>query len=1050
MRVWDGRIGGCQSGGNVRIIPYMRSRIVPAVLLLAFLQAAFAQVQLIQNGGFESTSQAPWVFSGTGVGIATGTNANGGFPYDGAQYLSMGNSTGQFQSAYQTITFPTNLIGATLSLYYQIVSTDPNYDDTLTIDILDANGNFLEQLGSITSASITDGYVEAATNFISYRISGDISSYAGETVRVEFYVTTDSTYGSLTSFGIDDVSLVAGTTADIPSNDNFTNATPILTSSIANDVNTTYASKETGEPNHAGNAGGHSLWWTWTAPSIGVVAINTTGSSFNTLLAVYTNSSPSNVTFRSLAGVSSNNGVADSSGLASVRFTLATEAQVGTQYYIALDGYDGESGSAVFNFTFSRDTTPPKVLTFSPASGTVVSNTSVLVKGTASDNVAVAGVEYRLANAAGTNAWQFAAGTTNWSATVTNLIPGPNTVTVEAIDTSSNISALVSHAFDYDVPAPLKLATNGRGAVSISGAASIAKPTNGQPLDLGFTYILTAKAASGFAFTNWTGGTNANPPFGIFATNARLSFQMESNLTLIANFVDVTPPGISISSPTKDQRWSNSTFTATGTAKDNVQVSNVLCQLNGSGWTLATPGDTNWTNWKVTLTPLESSNLFEAYSVATTGNISPTNKITFFYIPSAKLAVQTNGLGGITPVDNGKMLAIGTNYTLTASPGHNYIFSNWVASGSANFVSNSPKLSFTMQSNLALAANFVTNVFLAAQGTYNGLFAPADAPRRQTNSGAITLSVTGTGAFSGKLTIGADTPSLTGQFDPAGAATTTTHRKGQSNLITTLQLDFAGQTVSGAVTDGSFVAQVIADLDVFNSTRKATNYEGRYTFIIPGTNHSGVGPLGTSCGTATVSSSGAVTFTVNLADGTTAPVNPSGVVSKDGWWPFYLPLYSGNGSLWSWNCFTNGGLMSSTHASWINATNASKTAQYRAGFTNETASIFGSAFNPASEPLLSLSNGQVTLQGVNWPLPITNQLILASNNKITITNAADTNKLALTINKANGVISGAFANPANPRQTLNISGVLLQNETNAQGYFIGTNQQNGSFLLIPQ
>jgi hypothetical protein len=1211
----------------------MRSRFIPAVLLLAVAQAAFAQVQLIQNGWFESTSQAPWVLSGTGVGIVSGTNANGGFGYDGdPQYLSMGNSSGQVQTASQTITFPTNLIGATLSLYYQTVSTDPAGDDLLEFDIVDANNNLVMRLAYTYSAyptsAYTYGYAPYTTNFISYTESGVLSSYAGETVKVLFYVETDSTNGSLTSFDIDDVSLVAGTTADIPSNDNFTNATPILSSSISEDVNTTYASKETGEPNHAGNAGGHSLWWTWAAPSIGTVSINTTDGSFDTLLAVYTGS-----TLTALTNVTSDDGINNGSGMAGVAFNVL---QPGTVFHIALDGYNGQSGSAVFNFSFSPDKTIPTVAFTSPKAGADVTNSTVVVQGTADDNVDVAAVYYRLENAAGTNAyapatilsnsaganaWSVGKDTAAWEATVTNLIPGPNTVRIEAVDTSSNV-ATVTRVFNNVTPAPLALATNGRGAISISGAAAIASPTNGQLLDVGYTYVLTAKAAAGFAFTNWTGSieTNSksvsfimapdlsftanfvdvekptlsvtlptanerwsnsslfqiagkaadnvavsnvlyqfdggnwtqatpsngtwsnwrtddvtlttglntvrayavdtsgnistntniisfyyivalplvvqtntlgrgtispdynnrslviksnyvitataaagfkftnwtggtNPPYSVLTNNARLSFQMETNLTLIANFVDVTPPSVTVTSPAAGQRWSNSTFTAAGTAKDNVQVSNVFCQLNSNGWTPATnvPGDTNWAHWTATLTNLESTNLFEAYSVAITGNISPTNKVTFFYIPSATLAVTNNGNGKITPVDNGRLLAIGTNYTLTASAGHDWIFSNWVASGSTNFVSNSPKLTFTMQSNLALAANFVTNVFLAAQGTYNGLFAPANAPRQQTNSGAITLSVTSTGALSGKLTLGTNTPSLTGQFDPAGVAAITTPRKGQSNLITTLQLDFAGQTVAGSVTDGSFVAQVIADLDVFNSTRKATNYEGHYTFIIPGTNDPGVGPLGTSCGTVTVSPSGAVTFTVSLADGTTAPVNPSSVVSKDGWWPFYLPLYSGNGSLWSWNGFTNvtnGVVIFSTNASWINATNASKTAQYRAGFTNETASILGSAFNPTNEPLLALSNGQVTLQDTNWPT-ITNQLTLASNNAITLTNAADTNKLALTINKTNGVISGAFVNPANSKQTLNISGVLLQNETNAQGCFIGTNQ-NGTFLLVPQ
>ena len=423
----------------------------------------------------------------------------------------------------------------------------------------------------------------------------------------------------------------------------------------------------------------------------------------------------------------------------------------------------------------------------------------------------------------------------------------------------------------------------------------------------------------------------------------------------------------------------------------------------------------------------------------------------------ATLLVYTNGLGTITPHDNGKLLAIGSNYTNTAVPGKNWIFSNWVASGSENFVSNSPVLKFTMQSGLTLTANFVTNVFLAAKGTYHGLFAPANGPRQQTNSGAISFTVKTNGVLSGKLTIGTNTPSLNGQFNPAGVATLTTPRKGLSTLTTTLQLDFASQTVSGSVsnTDGSFEAQVTADLE-----QKTTNYEGRYTLIIPGTNDPTAGPYGASWGTVTVNPSGAVTFAWSLADGTS--VSPqSSVVSQDGYWPFYVALYGGHGSLWSWNCFTNTSgamIIFSTNASWINATNANKAAVYRSGFTNPQASIIGSVYTWTNKPLLSLTseqrtNLQVILQWDNPPYSITNtQITLASNGTITVPGAAvvaeNTNKLALTINKTNGVIRGTFVNPSNPRQTNRISGVLLQSQTNAQGYFLGTNH-SGTFLLAP-
>jgi hypothetical protein len=307
----------------------------------------------------------------------------------------------------------------------------------------------------------------------------------------------------------------------------------------------------------------------------------------------------------------------------------------------------------------------------------------------------------------------------------------------------------------------------------------------------------------------------------------------------------------------------------------------------------------------------------------------------------------------------------------------------------------------------------------------------------------MSFTVTSTEVLSGKLTIGTNTPSLSGQFNAAGAATITTPRKGLTTLTTILQLDLADQSVQGTVSDGSFVAMLAGDQAVFSATRKAINYEGQYTLIIPGTSEPTVGPFGAGYETVSVVASGAITFSGSLADGTTVTPMTS-IVSKDGSWPFYLSLYGGNGSLWSWNYFANGAIMSATNASWINATNTTKSALYRAGFTNQAVSIVGSAYNSTDDPLLALTSGQVIFAGGNLLSPITNQFTLTSKNAFILTNALDTNKLTLTINK--GLIIGSFANPAEPKQTIKVNGVILQNQTNAQGYFLGTNQ-SGAFLL---
>jgi Ca2+-binding RTX toxin-like protein len=122
-----------------------------------------------------------------------------------------------------------------------------------------------------------------------------------------------------------------------PVNDDFTDAVDL--NAIGEDefvdgVNVA-ATKETNEPNHAGNAGGHSVWYTWTAPgdgSVPHVAIQVFGQ-FDTLLGVYIGPD-----VNTLTEVASNDDV----GFGSSSVSFATTP--GTAYRIAVDGFGGKTG----------------------------------------------------------------------------------------------------------------------------------------------------------------------------------------------------------------------------------------------------------------------------------------------------------------------------------------------------------------------------------------------------------------------------------------------------------------------------------------------------------------------------------------------------------------------------------------------------------------------------------------------------------------------------------------------------------------------------------
>ena len=56
------------------------------------------------------------------------------------------------------------------------------------------------------------------------------------------------------------------------------------------------ATIEAGEPNHAGQTGGHSVWFSWTPSSDHIATLSTKRSDFDTLLAVYTGDSVDQLT----------------------------------------------------------------------------------------------------------------------------------------------------------------------------------------------------------------------------------------------------------------------------------------------------------------------------------------------------------------------------------------------------------------------------------------------------------------------------------------------------------------------------------------------------------------------------------------------------------------------------------------------------------------------------------------------------------------------------------------------------------------------------------
>jgi hypothetical protein len=199
-------------------------------------------------------------------------------------------------------------------------SAGSGFDTTLGV----YTGGSVESLTTIAS---NDDYVGLG---LQSRVQ--FQAIAGTT----YYIAVDGFLGVTGSIAL----RLQSTTADGPANDMF--AAPTVVSGIPTTVtgSNVGATGEPGEPAHAGEEPSRSAWWVWSSPVSQEVIIDTLGSGFDTVLGVYTG-----LRVDALSEVAANDDIDDDVLASRVSF----QAVEGTTYYIAVDGYGGDSGNIALN-----------------------------------------------------------------------------------------------------------------------------------------------------------------------------------------------------------------------------------------------------------------------------------------------------------------------------------------------------------------------------------------------------------------------------------------------------------------------------------------------------------------------------------------------------------------------------------------------------------------------------------------------------------------------------------------------------------------------------
>ncbi len=150
--------------------------------------------QLITNGGFE-TGTTPWIVSGQV------TRSTGAFPHGGVAYMIINGVNSSSGTLYQTVTIPSGS-AAQLNFWLNITTSEAAgaaIFDRLFIEVRSTSGTLLATLTTFSNQNSGTAGV--------YVLRGpyNLSSFAGQTVRIQFRGTNDITLP--TSFRVDDVSV---------------------------------------------------------------------------------------------------------------------------------------------------------------------------------------------------------------------------------------------------------------------------------------------------------------------------------------------------------------------------------------------------------------------------------------------------------------------------------------------------------------------------------------------------------------------------------------------------------------------------------------------------------------------------------------------------------------------------------------------------------------------------------------------------------------------------------------------------------------------------
>src|SRR5256712_3468200 len=259
----------------------------------------------------------------------------------------------------------------------------------------------------------------------------------------------------------------------------------------------------------------------------------------------------------------------------------------GRIYYFAATAYNLSLGESGFSNEVNKaiaDVTPPTVSITAPTTGATVSGSAVMVSASASDNVGVAGVQFKMDGVNLGAEVTLAPYSVSWNTTLATS--GTHSLTAVARDAAGNTATSAAVGVTVDNTPPVISTVS---ASSISSAGALITWATNEASDSQVNYGLTTAYGSSTPLNLSLLTAHAVTLTGLLATTT-YHYRVKSrdaagNLATSADFtlttlIDTTPPTASVTVPAAGATVSG-TVTVSATATDNVGVVGVQFQLDG-------------------------------------------------------------------------------------------------------------------------------------------------------------------------------------------------------------------------------------------------------------------------------------------------------------------------------------------------------------------------------------------------------------------------------------------------------------------------------------